>query len=217
MSDYEILKHVPEVAKAASVVAASVPFTAIVKRMLGPAADEVADRIRDEIRVYRYGRQLECLKKAEKMAIDAGFTPKAVPIKLLFPLLEGASLEENEDLHTMWAALLANASSDKSGIIRPGFISILRDMASDEAELLNLLASNKVFYTRSDFKDRIRRRKGEDVDEADVRVRVCFETLEAAKLIGFLKESGYFVLTTRGREFMKGVNPPRPKPVRPVG
>lgn len=41
---------------------------------------------------------------------DVGFAPEAVPIKLLFPLLEGAPLDENEDLHTMWVALLVNAS-----------------------------------------------------------------------------------------------------------
>jgi len=44
------------------------------------------------------------------MARDAGFQPQVVPPKVLFPLLEGASFEDNEDLHTMWAALLANAA-----------------------------------------------------------------------------------------------------------
>jgi len=94
-----------EVAKAAD----KIPFTALMSRMLGPAADELALKWQDSVRTYRYGNQLKLLKKAEKMAEDAGFTPKAVPIKLLFPLLDGASLEENEDLHTMWAALMANA------------------------------------------------------------------------------------------------------------
>lgn len=31
------------------------------------------------------------------------FTPQAVPPKIPFSLLEGASFEEDEDLHTMWA------------------------------------------------------------------------------------------------------------------
>src|SRR6266478_1121890 len=108
MNPDELLKHAPEIAKAATAVAAAIPFTAIVKRMLGPAADEVAEQLQTEIRVYRYGRTLKLLEKAERMAQDAGYTPTAVPIKLLFPILEGASFEENEDLHTMWAALLAN-------------------------------------------------------------------------------------------------------------
>jgi hypothetical protein len=135
----DIIKVAPEIAKVAGPLAAAIPFTAIVKRMLGPAADELAERWRDKVRIYRYGRQIQCLKKAEKMATDAGFTPKAVPIKILFPLLEGASLEENDDLHTMWAALLANSSSPNAEKVRPGFIAILRQLSHEEAKLLNCI------------------------------------------------------------------------------
>jgi hypothetical protein len=92
--------------------------------MLGPAADELAEMWRDQVRLYRYERQLKCVEKAEKMAEEAGFTPQAVPPKILFPLLEGASFEENEDLHTMWAALLANAaSSENAQKVKPGFVA----------------------------------------------------------------------------------------------
>src|SRR5580658_3981492 len=114
MDPSEIIHAVPQLAKAVAPIAAAVPFTGIVKRMLGPAADELAEMWRDQIRLYRYGRQIKCVEKAEKMAKDAGFTPQAVPPKILFPLLEGASFEENEDLHDMWAALLANAASPEN-------------------------------------------------------------------------------------------------------
>src|SRR5207249_7897863 len=103
------LQKAVEIAKIAAPLAAAVPFTGIVKRMLGPAADELAEMWKDQIRLYRYERQLKCVEKAERMAQDAGFTPQAVPPKILFPLLEGASFEEDENLHDMWAALLANA------------------------------------------------------------------------------------------------------------
>lgn len=54
------------------------------------------------------------------------------------PLLEGASFEENEDLHSMWAALLAYAASPTSGdVVRPGFIATLRQFSTDEALMLN--------------------------------------------------------------------------------
>src|SRR6266478_3162761 len=111
MNPDDIIKAVPAVAKVVGPLAAAIPLTPIIKAILGPAADELGQRFGDRVRLYRYGRSLEMLKKAEKMATEAGFTPKAVPIKLLFPLLEGASLEEDEDLHIMWAALLANAAS----------------------------------------------------------------------------------------------------------
>src|ERR1022692_985920 len=121
MDPNELIKHARELLKGGVALAGALKLTDVIKAMLGPAWAEIAERLRDEARRYRYGRQLDCLMKAEKMAKDAGFTPKAVPIKLLFPLLEGASLEENEDLHTMWAALLANASSpNQSENVRPG-------------------------------------------------------------------------------------------------
>jgi len=136
MDPSEISKVVPEIGKALTPVVAAIPFTGIVKRMLGPAADEVAEMWRDKVRLYRYSRQLKCVEKAEKMAISAGFTPKAVSPKILFPLLEGASMEEDENLHDMWAALLANASTDWSAQVRPSFIRLLQDMAPDEAKLM---------------------------------------------------------------------------------
>jgi hypothetical protein len=106
--------------------------------MLGPAADEVAEMLRDSIRVYRYQRQLRLLQKAETMASKAGFTPQAVPLKLLFPLLEGASLEEDEDIHTMWSALLANASHPSLlSLVLPSFAEVLRVLTPEEARLLN--------------------------------------------------------------------------------
>ena len=79
------------------------------------------------------------MEKAERMAQEAGFTPQAVPPKILFPLLEGASLEDNEDLNTMWAALLANASREvTTDLVRPSFMELLRLMTPDVAKLINI-------------------------------------------------------------------------------
>jgi len=125
-------------AKLGAAAGVSVPFTALARKMLGPAADEVAEMLRDSIRVYRYQRQLSLLQKAETMALKAGFTPQAVPLKLLFPLLEGASLEEDEDIHTMWSALLANASHPSLlNLVLPSFAEVLRVLTPEEARLLN--------------------------------------------------------------------------------
>ena len=67
-----------------------------------------------------------------------------VRVKILFPLLAGASFEEDENLHDMWAALLANASSpDNAAKVRPGFIATLRQMAPDEAALLIRIAEGR--------------------------------------------------------------------------
>jgi len=148
MDPTEIVKAAPTIVKSAVAAGAAIPFTSIGKRMLGPAADEVAEMWRDKVKLYRYEKQLGCLKKAEEMGRRAGFVPSPVPPKVLFPLLKGASFEEDDDLHSMWAALLANASSPSSADkVRPGYIALLRQLASDEAALLNWLYRDHVRQT----------------------------------------------------------------------
>ena len=119
-------------------VAETLHLSDVVKAFFGDAAHELGQTLTDRVRLYRYGRSLKMLKKAEKMVKDAGLTPKAVPIKLLLPLLDGASLEENEELHTMWAALLANAAtSENANTVEASFIAILKQMSPEEAQLLS--------------------------------------------------------------------------------
>jgi hypothetical protein len=65
MTPDDLIHAAPAIAKGAVALGASIPFTSIVKRMLGPAADEVAEMWRDQVRLYRYGRQLKLLEKAE--------------------------------------------------------------------------------------------------------------------------------------------------------
>ncbi len=62
-------------------------------------------------------------------------------------------MEEDESLHDMWAALLANASSPKGKYVRPGFIRLLQDMAPDEAALLQIIleASKKAQILKDEF------------------------------------------------------------------
>jgi hypothetical protein len=199
--------------------------------MLGDATAEFAERIRDEVRLYRFGNQLKLLKKAEKMAQDAGFTPRAVPAKLLFPLLDGASLEEDDDLHTMWAALLANASSpDNAEKVRPGFIAALRQMAPDEAVTLRWM-HERTWAPDGDstFTERTlgaayyelglaARGTSEPEDVRDIlkpsmQLGSCMDGLEAARLVR--SEDNYeqrvYKLTTRGDQLISMCRPPRPR------
>jgi hypothetical protein len=166
------------------------------------------------------------------------YTPKAVPIKILFPLLEGASLEENEDLHTMWAALLANAASPtKSEMVRPGFIAIMRQMAPDEAVLLkgiveltdghrsflrSFRAASKQDLDRAIVQDMITRtsqlrvlimRTEEDRTAVESRFQTCLALLDNAGLISVGPEHGVSTVMASdlGGEFMEACSPPKPK------
>jgi hypothetical protein len=227
----EVVKHAPELATGAAAVIGAFKFTEITRAMLGPAAGEVADRIHDEVRLYRFGRQLELLKKAEKMAKDAGFTPKAVPIKLLFPLLEGASLEEDEDLHTMWAALLANASDERSSsiVVHPSFPSTLRALSPTEAKFLDGVYALYVQRTRQIASEDQRYKEFwiRDIDECDLAVKIglanydhglhesraavamCIEVLQGERLLERTDQSNPLQFTKKGVKFIRSCRPPK--------
>jgi hypothetical protein len=229
MSADEIIKHIPEAMGVAKVAAASIPFTAIVKRMLGPAADELAEMWKDQVRLYRYERQLKCVEKAERMAKDAGFTPRTVPPKILFPLLEGASFEENEDLHTMWAALLTNAASPHSAEEpKPGLISILKQMSPGEAAFVNWIYDEH--ERRGNWPDYLEAdslcegfimlgfaQGREELRNVETRSRQLFESsldaLQAVQLVRSISspELVLYGLTFRGREFVRACRPPKPR------
>ena len=83
------------------------------------------------------------------MVEEGGFTPRAVPIKLLFPLLEGASVEEDESFHDVWGAKLANAASPNNlARVRPGLIATLKQMDPQDAVLLKMFDDeNKIPVT----------------------------------------------------------------------
>jgi hypothetical protein len=229
MNPDDIIKVAPEIAKGLTAIGAAIPFTGIVKRMLGPAADELAEMWKDNVRLYRYGNQMRCVEKAEKMAKDAGFAPSAVPPKILFPLLEGVSFEDNESLQDMWAALLANASSpnDRDGV-RPGFIAVLRELAPDESAVLNWIFD----YSHQDpefrnsraflkglaeaFTDLGFTAKAEELEEfqySHQRLESCLDGLQACQLIRRHDDDygHYYKLTFRGRDFVQSCRPPKPK------
>jgi len=152
MNSTDLLSIAPKLLGSGAAVFGTVRLTGIVKSILGPAAIEIGKSLEDEARRYRYGRQLACLQKAEAMTLKAGFKPKSVPVKMLFQLLDGASLEEDENIHTMWSALLANASSPHAELVHPSYIGLLRQMTASEAAVLDRMCS------------RIERHYGKDPD-----------------------------------------------------
>ena len=129
MDPTEILKAAPEIQKIATTIVAGVPLAEIVKRIVLPSADVLGQRMANRVE--------RCFEKTAKMIEDAGTTPQPVADKLVFTILRGASLEDNEDLHTMWAALLANAANTSQSEVLPSFTDLLRQLSSGEAMFLN--------------------------------------------------------------------------------
>jgi Abortive infection alpha len=229
-----LVKAAPAIAKGVTAVGAAIPFTGIVKRMLGPAADELAEMWRDQVRMYRYQRQVKLLDKFNRIVDEAGFTPQPVPPKILFPLLEGASFEDDENLHDMWSSLLANAASpENAGKVRPGFIATLKQMAPDEAVTLNWIFDQRTgpgylgpFNDSFTYPELMQAyvdlgfstEKEGHIGVDGLAFETCLQNLEAERLI--LPKAGVVggtttitprVLTMRGLMFVMACRPPKPK------
>jgi hypothetical protein len=111
------------------------PVGDVMKRIAGPLADEIGESLALIARPYRIALSVKMFQKTQRMLKEAGMPAQPVPPRLFLPMLEAASIENDEDLHTKWSALLANAaSSDK---VHPSYIEILKQLTPADARLLD--------------------------------------------------------------------------------
>jgi hypothetical protein len=165
-SDAELVKAGFDVAFA--------PVKDILCRLLGPVADEMGGILADPVRVYRYKQTVRLLEKVKAIAAEAGFEPKAVPLKTLLPILENASLEDDDDLHDRWANLLANAARPyPRDTVKPYFTDILRGIDAEEARLLDRLY--EYAFTQGSATD--------DITNVDLRVLAPEVSVEQAMTV----------------------------------
>ena len=113
------------------------PIADIIKKVAGPAAEEIGLTLQDSIKVYRAKRQYRLFEKMRDFVKEAGYEPRHIPLKVLLPSMDYASVEEDEDLHTAWATLLANAADPDVESVSPAFPEVLRQMSPFEARLLS--------------------------------------------------------------------------------
>jgi hypothetical protein len=109
---------------------------------------EAGDWGADLIRRYRFKSAVKTYALAKKMLDEAGIDPERVPLHILVPLIEKASLAEDPDesddpvaaeaMKERWAALLANAAAgSQSAEVLPSFPQILSELSPEEAAILD--------------------------------------------------------------------------------
>ena len=110
------------------------------KRVLGPIGDasgKVLSRPIEEWHRRRVERAARLTTDAATMLEEAGTEAVVVPGRILWPILERGSIEEEESLGRRWAALLANAADARGQVdVNPAFVRILAELTPREvAEL----------------------------------------------------------------------------------
>jgi len=123
--------------------AAIKPFSNLIEKLFGGCAEELGGMWQDALQVRRFNRRLKLYKRTMEMIEKAGFEPRQIPDKIWVPVLQAASLEDDEALQDRWAALLANAANPiRDALIHPCFSDILSQLTGPEAVLLEAMADS---------------------------------------------------------------------------
>jgi hypothetical protein len=135
------------------------PFHQLILSLFGPAADEAGLILRDYVRYYRE-RQIRFFQRTRAVLSEANIEPQRVPLKLLKPIIENATIEEDDNLQDIWANLLVNAADVRAyANVEPTFPTILKDLSSREVRFLDAL------YTHARSDD-VTMRFGEEIEKA---------------------------------------------------
>lgn len=93
----------------------------------------------DKLSYIRWERLNRFIEKSNdkmmQLGIDEIQTP--VPLKFMIPLLQGATLEEDDDLQDIWVNLLVNSICNEGIELKRVYIDILERLSPLEAKILN--------------------------------------------------------------------------------
>lgn len=136
----EEAKAVQEVAKTAhKALELAERSGSFLSRVFGDLVEDAVGLVGDQIKYLRVRRYFDLQEKVEARLDQRGqsLRLRPVPPNFALPLIEYATLEENDELQTLWANLLADAMDGESGQeVRSAFISILKDLSSLDATIL---------------------------------------------------------------------------------
>lgn len=156
-------------------------------KFAAPAAEEIGGIIGDKMKLYRLKNWISTAQKAVNLLREAGVAPKAVPPKLLLPIIESCSVEEDRTLQEMWAGLLATASQETDSV-SPSFAETLKQMTPGEAKCIDEIYGNRTNPNKPHLA------LGEQLGLGNFRDKASVETYERLGIIrreyGLTREGG---------------------------
>ncbi|MHB1106148.1 MAG: Abi-alpha family protein [Lutibacter sp.] len=110
----------------------------LLKGLFGKAFEETGEIIADQVRLRRFKNQIKIFEKAQKYLKDKNIDPQKVNLKVLAPLVEFASYEEDENLQDLWAKLIKNIlSRPTSVVLQQNAIEVLNKVSNEEVKILD--------------------------------------------------------------------------------
>ena len=100
----------------------------------------------EEIKKRRAERLVRIASDAAEQVKASGVEPVQIPDYIAIPLLEKATLVDDDDLQKMWASLLANASHpERASTVSQGFPTMLAGLSPRQAKFLEVYFDARVY------------------------------------------------------------------------
>lgn len=189
-----------------------------IARFIGGSLEQAVGIGEDKLKYMRWERQMRLIQRCDAFLAANGMTEptRYVPMSIAIPLLQGASIEENDHLQDRWAKLLVNAGDKESDVNVPRlFVSIMENMDPLGAEVFDKIYSvpdeevEDGIWTR-DLPDRVVLKRNSDEDMSlSIELEVALSNLAIHRLVNpTVFMSGVIGLTCvhktqLGKEFFK--------------
>lgn len=140
----EEAKAAREIAKTTGIaIKAAEKLVGFLRKICGDALIETGGSLHDWAILYRYKNLLKIQDKVDEIHRNRKAEGRTIPIppRYAIPLIQNASMEDEETLQDLWAGLMANATDQSSRLqVKKVYIEILSNLEPMDALVLGFLA-----------------------------------------------------------------------------
>jgi len=122
-------------------------------KLISPTIEEVGLLISENVKYLRFKNQIKILLKAKSFVEKEKISLKEIPLKILVPLLDKASLEDDETMQDKWANMLVNLVDSEKNLQNQIFPYLLSQISLEEyKELKDLISKEQqIIPLRTDY------------------------------------------------------------------
>lgn len=115
-------------------------MSSFIARVFREPLDQASGIIGDKLKFIRWKRQVRMADEVQSILTARKVTDtNQIPLKLAIPLIEGASIEESDELQDLWNNLIANSMDPKrKTTTQMSYIDILKSLTPTDAKFLQL-------------------------------------------------------------------------------
>ena len=162
------------------------------QKLIDPTIEEVGLLISDNVKYYRFKNQVKILSKAKKYIDKNDVNIKQIPIKILVPLLENASLEENEDLQDKWSNMIVNLADSETNLQNQIFPHLLNQISIEEYNSLSeLLKKERVYWKKHSEWFKLSKLEGNKYFNSSQEFKNLSKYIEEVKQEGFVVSNDF--------------------------